>query len=269
MWHQPYEKDGKTIIAVAYNYQGDVRITALSKEGESVSSSSSTHNVEGFSGMEARFYLPLDKIREFQFQVRPYQWVEFKNVSLRPEVKTDLQVEEVEPDSEYMFGPVIDCVVHAVDAEKDSFVDLDTGKAFSSEKIGTKDREELFRAKGIDISILIINSALKWIDGDILLGCYDMIAVGLKKKEWETITPIEVTQKIETGQRVPNRGLPVKSIAGALSPSVYAIGTSEGGMGIIQILGFADNPKRIKIRYKMVQKAPGWKTDRQVEVEGR
>ncbi|MCH7557642.1 MAG: HEAT repeat domain-containing protein [Planctomycetes bacterium] len=179
--------------------------------------------------------------------------------------KPAVQVEEVEPDSEYMFGPVIDCVVHAVDAEKDSFIDLDTGKAFSSEKIGTKDREELFRAKGIDISILIITSALKWIDGDILLGCYDMIAVGLKKKEWETITPIEVTQKIETGQRVPNRGLPVKSIAGALSPSVYAIGTREGSMGIIQIIGFADDPKCVKIRYKMVKKAPGRKTNLQVE----
>jgi hypothetical protein len=193
------------------------------------------------------------------------KWVDLQAPSPQPDLKTDLQVEEVEPDSEYMFGPVIECVVHAVDAEKDSFIDLDTGKAFSSEKIGTKDRKKLLRAKGIDISILNINSALKWIDGDILLGCYDMIAVGLKKKEWETITPIEVNQKIETGQRVPNRGLPVKSIAGALGPSVYAIGTREGGMSVIQILGFTDNPKCIKIHYKMVKKAPGQKTDLQAK----
>ncbi|MBW7991663.1 MAG: LamG domain-containing protein [Planctomycetes bacterium] len=197
------------------------------------------------------------------------KWVDLQAPSPQPDLKTDLQAEEVEPDSEYMFGQVIDCVVHAIDAEKDSFIDLDTGKAFSSEKIGTKDREQLFRAKGIDISILNLNSAMKWIDGDVLLGCYDMIAVGLKKKEWETITPIDVTKKIETGQRVPNRGLPVKSIAGALGPSVYAIGTREGGMGVIQILGFTDNPKCIKIRYKMAKKAPGRKTNRQVEAEER
>jgi len=94
IWHLPYEKDGKTIIAVAYSYKGDVRITAVPKKGESITAGSSTHNVEGFSGMEARFNLPLDKIKEFQFQTRPYQWITFKNVSLRPGVKTDVQVED-------------------------------------------------------------------------------------------------------------------------------------------------------------------------------
>lgn len=35
--------------------------------------------------------LKLDQIEEFQYQVRPYQWVEFKNVSLRSEHKTDVE----------------------------------------------------------------------------------------------------------------------------------------------------------------------------------
>ena len=39
-----------------------------------------------------KFSLPLKKIESFQFQTRPYEWVEFKNVSLAPGNKTDVQV---------------------------------------------------------------------------------------------------------------------------------------------------------------------------------
>ena len=37
--------------------------------------------------------LSLNQIKQFKFQTRPYQWVTFKNVSLRPGNKTDVQVE--------------------------------------------------------------------------------------------------------------------------------------------------------------------------------
>ncbi len=37
--------------------------------------------------------LGLDQINKFQFQTRPYEWVTFKNVSLKPKFKTDVQVE--------------------------------------------------------------------------------------------------------------------------------------------------------------------------------
>jgi hypothetical protein len=36
--------------------------------------------------------LPLSSIKEFRFQVRPYCWVEFKNVSLQSGQKTDVKV---------------------------------------------------------------------------------------------------------------------------------------------------------------------------------
>ncbi|MFH1614635.1 MAG: M56 family metallopeptidase [Planctomycetota bacterium] len=42
--------------------------------------------------------LSLNSIKEFQFQIRPYEYVTFKNVSLKPDFKTDVQVvaEDVE-----------------------------------------------------------------------------------------------------------------------------------------------------------------------------
>ncbi len=44
--------------------------------------------------------LRLDQIKEFQFQIRPYEWVTFKNVSLKPGNKTDVQIEVKEPNSQ-------------------------------------------------------------------------------------------------------------------------------------------------------------------------
>ena len=35
---------------------------------------------------------PLENIRTFEFQKRPYQWIEFKNVSLEPDYKTNVEV---------------------------------------------------------------------------------------------------------------------------------------------------------------------------------
>jgi len=41
----------------------------------------------------AYFSLSPGKIRQFQFQIRPYRWITFKNVSLRPTHKTDVEIE--------------------------------------------------------------------------------------------------------------------------------------------------------------------------------
>ena len=37
--------------------------------------------------------LSLSEIKEFELYTRPYQWITFKNVSLQPGHKTDVQVE--------------------------------------------------------------------------------------------------------------------------------------------------------------------------------
>jgi hypothetical protein len=44
------------------------------------------------SGRTIIFHLPLSSIREFPFQVSPYEWVEFKNISLHPARKTAVTV---------------------------------------------------------------------------------------------------------------------------------------------------------------------------------
>jgi hypothetical protein len=39
---------------------------------------------------------------------------------------------------------------------------------------------------------------------------------------------------------------------GAL-PATFAVKTREGTRGLLQILGFTDSPRRVKVRYKLVQ----------------
>ena len=36
-------------------------------------------------------------------------------------------------------------------------------------------------------------------------------------------------------------------------PATHLFKTSEGGMGLLQITGFTDNPPGVKLRYKLVQ----------------
>ena len=37
------------------------------------------------------------------------------------------------------------------------------------------------------------------------------------------------------------------------TPATWLFKTREGGMGLVQITGFTENPRAVKIRYKLVQ----------------
>jgi hypothetical protein len=73
----------------------DYRIIAVDRN-------SNIHTSSGRSGIGTSLWtqttvhfrdLQIDEIKEFQFQTRPYEWVEFKNVSFKPNFKTDMQTE--------------------------------------------------------------------------------------------------------------------------------------------------------------------------------
>ncbi|NLE30201.1 MAG: hypothetical protein GX629_11085, partial [Phycisphaerae bacterium] len=76
----------------ALNYAN--RIIAIDKEDKIHQPSPMSRNLEQPLRLtKARFgNLKLDQIKEFQFQTRPYEWVEFKNVSLEPGFKTEVEI---------------------------------------------------------------------------------------------------------------------------------------------------------------------------------
>jgi prepilin-type processing-associated H-X9-DG protein len=99
----PYETDGNTILPVVHNLNNPeaevaVRIVAIKKDGKVRSSSISGSGGNVLHGWTCRFKsLSLDQIKEFQFQTRPYHWITFKNVSLKPGKNTK-PVIEIEKD---------------------------------------------------------------------------------------------------------------------------------------------------------------------------
>jgi beta-lactamase regulating signal transducer with metallopeptidase domain len=95
--NRPYEKDDYTYISIDVpRLKEAFRVIAVDTNGQ-------TRTVRQMGGGGAtddsavphvfRIKMPLKQIDNLVFQTRPYEWVEFKNVSLRPGVKTDVQVE--------------------------------------------------------------------------------------------------------------------------------------------------------------------------------
>jgi hypothetical protein len=91
---QPTEKAGSAMVTVAHSVkEWETRVVAVDKEGQEHASSGSNSGGEAFEQQTATFsQLPLEDVSEFRFQVRPYRWVEFRNVSLEPGQPTQVEI---------------------------------------------------------------------------------------------------------------------------------------------------------------------------------
>lgn len=97
---QAYEKDGQVLLPFVHNLQHKrkveaSRIVAVTNSGQEIGGGVSGSGGNVLDSSTYQFHIPLKEIKEFQFQTRPYEWIEFKNVSLKPGVKTEVQVETV------------------------------------------------------------------------------------------------------------------------------------------------------------------------------
>jgi beta-lactamase regulating signal transducer with metallopeptidase domain len=101
LFSQAYESDGFSAITVSSPWRKDQveRIVAVDKSGQIHMAKNIDSVASGeIDQMTAKFHgLKLEDITEFRLQTRPYQWVTFKNVSLKPGNKTDVQVEVEKP----------------------------------------------------------------------------------------------------------------------------------------------------------------------------
>jgi beta-lactamase regulating signal transducer with metallopeptidase domain/Tol biopolymer transport system component len=96
---EAYESNGVVKINVSDDCLNlNHRIIAIDKEGtEHVPQRQTWTSVGKVRQTMSGFHnLTLNQIREFQYQTRPYQWATFKNVSLKPGAKTDVQVGNVQ-----------------------------------------------------------------------------------------------------------------------------------------------------------------------------
>ena len=94
LWSQAFQSSSDIHIVASRQWRKDQveRVIAIDKDGKIHTTSHGSVASGNVDQLTASFRnLKLAQIEEFQYQTRPYQWVEFKNVSLRPGHKTDVQ----------------------------------------------------------------------------------------------------------------------------------------------------------------------------------
>ena len=107
----PTEEGNETTLITVYDgiLEYDCQIIAVDLRGQKYSSMQRYSSVKDMTDRHPETHpayihkrrktaaifsnVPLSTIKEFQFQIRPYEWVEFKNVSLKPNFKTGDKVE--------------------------------------------------------------------------------------------------------------------------------------------------------------------------------
>jgi beta-lactamase regulating signal transducer with metallopeptidase domain len=82
-------------IGVTYNITDrQFRVVAVDKEGNIHFSGAGSGGTDNLRFTTGSFHnLERDQLEEYRFEVRPYEWVEFKDVSLRPGTKTQVEVD--------------------------------------------------------------------------------------------------------------------------------------------------------------------------------
>ncbi len=161
------------------------------------------------------------------------------------------------PAGELTFGPVIERVVYDDAGGPDFLIDLDTGRLFSLRDLGVPEDElgnpqvalAVVRRLGIDAGGYTATDVRA-------LAMLDTVAVGAGPHGWDA-SLAEVMGRLEGLRPAPVDSMQPKATMSADGglPAGFFFRTREGGMGILQIVGFTEDPAGVKIRYKMVQQA--------------
>jgi len=147
-----------------------------------------------------------------------------------------------------LYGPVIERVVNSESVGKDFFIDFDTGEVLSPPEEppgGPNPFETWLQQTGVDAEGSVGGR------GNIKgLACFDMIVIPVDKASWSDPVKASYFEQFITWGKP---GSPVFMSGKGKLPVTYLFKTREGGMGLLQITGFTDSPKGVKIRYKMEQ----------------
>ena len=127
------------------------------------------------------------------------------------------------------------------------WANLDSGAVLTTTSMNWMSRagQEWIRTNGLDVVVTLNDKTLP-----LLMG-FDMIIAKAPTNGWDIATPADVVQLWNFQQEAPRQ----EQVFGA-SPGqsdTFFFQTREGRKGVLQILGFAENPHGVKIRYKLVQ----------------
>jgi biopolymer transport protein ExbD len=168
------------------------------------------------------------------------------------EARLDFQLQPGRTAGAPSFGPVIERVVNGEGDANQRFIDLDTGQQFAAaEFFGPKDEpspeetRKWWQKTGID-AMGNTSPAVRGLVG------FEMVAVPIASQEWDKTGRDRSSYWLTMSQP----GTPTAMSGKGELPATYVFRTREGGKGLLQIIGFAENPPGVRIRYKLVQTRP-------------
>ena len=82
----------------------------------------------------------------------------------------------------------------------------------------------------------------------------DLIAIPAGTNAWGTVSPVEVARNWDLMTKQSENDTYLGKKAGVVD--TYFFRTRENDYGLLQVLGFSDNPRGVKILYKLVQNEP-------------
>ena len=135
------------------------------------------------------------------------------------------------------------------------WLDLDSGTVITNSMLDWQSRSsyDWIRSSGSDV--VTTESAKHF---PTLLGI-DMILAPAPTNGWDIVTPADVIHDWPLLQEEPQQKKVFSAIPGQTDTFVFQ--TREGGKGVLQILGFAENSSNVKLRYKLVQSVQAKETE--------
>jgi hypothetical protein len=151
------------------------------------------------------------------------------------------------------FGEAVESIIPDWDFGRSGarYLDLDAGRTLAvpaeikKDELGrTRQWYQWQRRRGVDLEVVVKG-------GTCYASGMDAAAVQVDNNEWDTLSP-EQLATYEPLCRPESRNfiLTLKDF-----PATYGVKTREGGMGILQFTGFTDNPRGVKIHFKMLRAA--------------
>ena len=127
------------------------------------------------------------------------------------------------------------------------WLDLDSGTVMTNSKLDWESRagHGWISSNSLDIATTDGSKEVP-----VLLS-FDLTVLPAPTNGWEAATAIDVAQNWGLLQNEPQQMKMIGAVPG--QSDTYFFRSREGGMGIFQITGFTENPRGVKIRYKLVQ----------------
>jgi predicted Ser/Thr protein kinase len=185
--------------------------------------------------------LTLDEIKEFQVQVRPIHWLEFRRIALHP----DRPVPAPRPPA---FGPVHELTFNG-------FLDFDSGR--------TGDAPPDLAAPHTTPTLHTLRGDILWqretgydaAAGTNRMYTLNLRCVALDDPDWDRISPAELIDRYHNGMFLP------ESLAAWPGPddlpTTYGFRTREYGTGILQLMRFGETEPGVHLRYRLVEYPDG------------